>query len=72
MIERDDSAEYRRIFEVARLNASIRIQELDEAADHAALSMMVEILRPKSSLSVIERNSPKGEIDVSSKRLLSP
>lgn len=46
MNDRDESEDYRTIFDAARLNASIRIQELNDAAEISALATMVQILRP--------------------------
>lgn len=43
---------YGRIFETARLNASLRIQELNESADLAAAQSMLRILRPAPAIRV--------------------
>ncbi len=59
MKDRDESEEYRMIFDAARLNASIRIKELNDAAEISALATMVQILRPSASptLSKLQQRS---------------
>jgi hypothetical protein len=49
MNSRDESEEYNAIFDAARLNASIRIQELDDAVEISGLNTMVKLLRPNES-----------------------
>ncbi len=55
---------YGTIFETARLNASMRIRELDEAAEYAAVQSMVQILRPAV---VASRVSPQSQVGTRSK-----
>jgi LPS O-antigen subunit length determinant protein (WzzB/FepE family) len=47
MKEKDYADEYRTIFETAELNASSRIQQLNDAAEFAATAMVAKILRPQ-------------------------
>jgi hypothetical protein len=59
MNDRNEPDEYRTIFDAARLNASIRIQELDDAAEISALATMVQILRPSAIVIIGEPRQGK-------------
>lgn len=48
------SNDYKVIFDEARLSASLRIQELNEAAALSAVSTVLDVLRPASTVALRE------------------